>query len=97
MLYFCSLEFHLKMSEQNAYTLSDTAKSNIVKDLRLTSFSEIMDLDALSLDSHIEKQIRRRLRLSVGLGNLIGRGSLYTFFNRLLTREWIDQQLSKIR
>ncbi|MBQ7734763.1 MAG: hypothetical protein IJT61_02375 [Bacteroidales bacterium] len=84
------------MSTQVTYTLSDTAKCNIAKDLRLASFSEVMDMDALSLDRHIERQIKKRLRLSAVFGNLIGRGSLYTYFNRLLTREWIDQQLSKI-
>lgn len=82
---------------QGAYSLSDTAKQNIVRNLHLSSFDDVMAMDAMSLDSHIEKNIGKRLPLSTAVGRLIGRGSLYTFFNRLLTREWIDRQIEKIK
>lgn len=82
---------------QSTYSLSDTAKQNIVRNLQLSSFDDVMRMDAMSLDSHIEKKIRKRLRLSTVVGRLIGRGSLYTYFNRLLTREWIDRQIEKIK
>lgn len=82
---------------QKSYNLSDTAKNNIVRNLQLSSFDEIMEMDAVSLDSHIEKNIGKKLRLSTVIGRLIGRGSLYTFFNRLLTREWIDRQIERIK
>jgi len=82
---------------QNTYSLSDTAKQNIVRYLQLSSFDDVMAMDAVSLDSHIEKNIGKHLRLSTVVGRLIGRGSLYTFFNRLLTREWIDSQIEKIK
>lgn len=78
------------------FTLSDTTKNNIVRNLRLSSFDDIMEMDAVSLDGHIEKNIGKKLRLSTVIGRLIGRGSLYTFFNRLLTREWIDREIEKI-
>ncbi len=81
---------------QNSYSLSNTAKSNIVRNLRLSSFDDIMEMDAMSLDGHIEKNIGKKLRLSTVIGRLISRGSLYTFFNRLLTREWIDREIKKI-
>lgn len=81
---------------QNFYSLSDTAKNNIVRNLRLSSFDDIMEMDAVSLDGHIEKTLGKKLRLSTAIGRLIGRGSLYTFFNRLLTREWIDRENEKI-
>ena len=80
---------------QNSYSLSNTAKSNIVRNLRLSSFDDIMEMDAMSLDGHIEKNIGKKLRLSTVIGRLISRGSLYTFFNRLLTREWIDREIKK--
>ena len=82
---------------QGTYSLSDAAKQNIVRNLQLSSFDDVVAMDAMSLDSHIEKKIGKRLRLSTAVGRLIGRGSLYTFFNRLLTREWIDRQIEKIK
>ena len=81
---------------QNSNRLRNTAKSNIVRNLRLSSFDDIMEMDAMSLDGHIEKNIGKKLRLSTVIGRLISRGSLYTFFNRLLTREWIDREIKKI-
>ena len=82
---------------QKSYTLSDTAKENIVKNLQLSSFVDLMDIDATSLDSHIERKIGKKLCLSTNIGRLIGRGSLYSFFNRLWTQEWIDKQIERIR
>ena len=81
---------------QYTYNLSDTAKRNIAANLQLPSFSDIIDMDAMSLDQHIEKKIGKKLRLSTSIGRLIGRGTMYTFFNRILTREWIDKQIEKI-
>lgn len=81
---------------QNQYRLSETAKSNIARNLRLSSFDEVIAMDAVSLDGHIEKNIGKKLSLSTMIGRLIGRGSLYTFFNRLRTREWIDEQIEQI-
>ena len=81
---------------QKIFSLSDATKNNIVRNLRLSSFDDILEMDAVSLDVHIEKNIGKKLRLSTVIGRLIGRGSLYTFFNRLLTREWIDREIEKI-
>ena len=81
---------------QYTYNLSDTAKRNIAANLQLPSFGDIIDMDAVSLDQYIEKKIGKKLKLSTSIGRLIGRGSLYTFFNRILTREWIDKQIEKI-
>ena len=82
---------------QNVYTLNDRTKANIARDLQVSSFDDVMDMDALTLDSHIEQNIGKKLRLSASLGRLIGRGSLYSWFDRLLSREWIDRKLMKIR
>lgn len=82
---------------QMTYTLSDNTKANIARNLQLASFGDVVEMDAESLDCHIEKKIGKKLQLSTVIGRLIGRGSLYTFFNRLLTREWIDRQIEKIK
>ncbi|MBQ6156609.1 MAG: hypothetical protein IJK22_08405 [Bacteroidales bacterium] len=82
---------------QTTYNLSVDARRNIAEDLQVASFSDVLDMDALTLDNHIERIIGKKLNLSPTLGRLIGRGSLYTWFNRLLTRRWIDRQISKIK
>ena len=95
--YIFAIANYRTKSMQNVYTLNDRTKANIARDLQVSSFDDVMDMDALTLDSHIEQNIGKKLRLSASLGRLIGRGSLYSWFDRLLSREWIDRKLMKIR
>lgn len=57
----------------------------------------IIETDVFDIDSHIENRVGRKLTPSVNIGGLTSRGSVFLFFNRLFSREYIDSQIARIR
>ena len=60
------------------------------------SYDEMLQMSAEDLDALIEKRIGKKLTPAYSLKNMVNRGSVYLFFNRLLSQNEIDRQLTKI-
>lgn len=60
------------------------------------SYNEMLLMSAEDLDALIEKRIGKKLTPAFSLKNMVNRGSVYLFFNRLISQNEIDRQLAKI-
>lgn len=60
------------------------------------SYDEMLQMSAEDLDALIEKRIGKKLTPAFSLKNMVNRGSVYLFFNRLASQNDIDRQLAKI-
>lgn len=60
------------------------------------SYAEMLQMSAEDLDALIEKRIGKKLTPAFSLKNMVNRGSVYLFFNRLVSQNEIDRQLAKI-
>lgn len=60
------------------------------------SYAEMLQMSAEDLDALIEKRIGKKLTPAFSLKNMVNRGSVYLFFNRLVSQKEIDRQLAKI-
>ncbi len=60
------------------------------------SYTEMLQMSAEDLDALIEKRIGKKLTPAFSLKNMVNRGSVYLFFNRLVSQNEIDRQLAKI-
>ena len=76
-------------------TLNDESKRSLEKMFGV-SITEISRMDIDDLDKMVEKNIHKKLTFQTKFKNLIGRGSIYLFFERLLRIEDVNKKLSKI-
>jgi len=60
------------------------------------SYDEMLQMSAEDLDALIESRIGKKLTPAFSLKNMVNRGSVYLFFNRLASQNDIDRQLAKI-
>ena len=61
-------------------------------------YTTLIEMSAEEIDKHIEqKVIKKKLKFSKVLSGMIGRGSLYIYFNRFFTRQTIEKELSRIK
>lgn len=76
-------------------TLNKKSREILEKRLDM-SFEDISKMDVEELDKLIEKKIKKKLTYQRKYKSMIGRGSVYLYLNRLLSREKVDKRLSKI-
>lgn len=73
------------------YTVSEKTRENIERNTGIKS-SEITSMDHEEMDKIIEKKIGKHLQLKVLEGyNLLPRGSVYIFTNRLFRNTWLER------
>ena len=78
------------------FILSEETKNNIQEDVGIP-MDEMLSMSATSIDTKIEKKIRKKLVLKqTNDSRLRSRGSVYLFLNRFLHMDDIDKKLSKI-
>lgn len=80
----------------NDFELDEQMKSYLSHKMGMP-FEQLVETDAEDIDSHIEKRSGIRMRLANAIGGMISRGSLYIFFHRFWTGEYVDNKLSKIK
>jgi hypothetical protein len=76
-------------------TLNDESKRSLEKMFGV-SITEISRMDIDDLDKLVEKKIKKKLTFQTKFKNLISRGSIYLFFERLLGIDEVNKKLSKI-
>ena len=76
-------------------TLNDESKRSLEKMFGV-SITEISRMDIDDLDKLVEKNIKKKLTFQTKFKNLISRGSIYLFFERLLGIDEVNKKLSKI-
>lgn len=79
----------------NDFKLNNKSKAGIERMVGLP-YNDIVSMNVEDIDRHIERKIKKKLRYVSYIGNLIGRGSILLFFNRLISREEIDKGISRI-
>ena len=76
--------------------LSLKTKQNIEKSVGIST-DQISSMSTTELDTHIEKKIKKKLRIYIPRDSLlIGRGSVYIYLRRLMEMDIIDKVLSRI-
>lgn len=60
------------------------------------TYDEMLQMSAEDLDALVEKRIGKKLTPAFSLKNMVNRGSVYLFFKRLLSREYMDRLLARI-
>ncbi len=76
-------------------TLNKNSRELLAKRFDM-SFKDMSRMDVEELDKLVEKKIRKKLTYQRGFKGLIGRGTVYLYLNRLLSREKVNKRLSKI-
>lgn len=78
------------------FRLNNKTKRTISSTLGI-DFDTLAKTDIDVIDKQIEERNNVRLKPAINLGGLSPRGSVYLMFERLITREEIDNGLSKIK
>lgn len=77
------------------HVLNECTRKTLSKRLG-KSYNEMLQMSAEDLDALIESRIGKKLTPAFSLKNMVNRGSVYLFFNRLVSQNKIDKQLAKI-
>lgn len=78
-----------------SFKLNDKTKLSLGKSAGL-NYSQLVEMSSDEIDNYLQKRRGKRFRLSLKLGQLTNRGSVYLYLNRLIHEKEIDRKLSKI-
>ena len=77
------------------HTLNEHTRKTLSRKLG-KSYQEMLQMSAEELDALVEARIGKKLEPAFSLKNMVNRGSVYLFFQRLLTKNDIDKGIAKI-
>ncbi len=77
------------------HTLNEHTRKALSRKLG-KSYQEMLQMSAEELDALVEARIGKKLEPAFSLKNMVNRGSVYLFFQRLSTKNDINKRIAKI-
>ena len=77
------------------HRLNKKTQDSLYRKIGLT-YDQMQKMDVEEIDAFIEKRIGKKLTPAITMKNLVNRGSVYLFFNRMLPMSVVDRRLAEI-